>query len=70
MLERALKLQVRIDSFIQEYSDIGEYSLPAADVLSKEDWQVLHTVQELMFPFWLLTMRLESNSPTGSYGTV
>jgi hypothetical protein len=23
-----------------------------------------------MFPFWLLTMRLEGNSPTGSYGTI
>jgi hypothetical protein len=70
MLERALKLRVRIDSFIREYSDVGEYSLPAADILSKEDWHVLQTVQELMFPFWLLTMRLEGNSPTGSHGTI
>jgi hypothetical protein len=44
MLERALKLQVWIDSFIQEYSDVGEYSLPAANILLKEDWRVLQTV--------------------------
>jgi hypothetical protein len=37
MLEQALKLQVQINSFIREYTDIGEYSLPAADILSKED---------------------------------
>jgi hypothetical protein len=37
MLEQALKLRVRIDSFIREYSDVGEYRLPAADILSKDD---------------------------------
>jgi hypothetical protein len=37
MLERALKLRVRIDSFIREYSDTREYHLPTADILSKED---------------------------------
>jgi hypothetical protein len=56
MLERALKLQVRIDSFIREYSNTGEYSLLVANILSKEDWQILQIVQELMFPFWLLTI--------------
>jgi hypothetical protein len=38
MLERVFKLQVRINSFIQEYTDIREYSLLAANILSKEDW--------------------------------
>jgi hypothetical protein len=27
-------------------------------------------VQELIFPFWLLTIRLEGNSPIGSHGTI
>jgi hypothetical protein len=44
--------------------------LPAADILSKEDWQILQTVQELMFPFWLLTLRLEGNASSSSYGTI
>jgi hypothetical protein len=70
MLERALKLRVRIDSFIREYATVGEHHLPTADILSKDDWQTLQIVHELMFPFWLLTLRLEGNAPTGSHGTV
>jgi hypothetical protein len=41
MLERALKLRVRIDSFIREYATVGEHHLPTADILSKDDWQTL-----------------------------
>ena len=37
ILEHVLKLQVWIDSFIQEYSDVREYSLSATNILSKED---------------------------------
>jgi hypothetical protein len=44
MLKQALKLQVQINSFIQEYINLREHSLLAADILSKEDWQVLQTV--------------------------
>jgi hypothetical protein len=44
MLEQALKLRIRINSFIREYTDVGEYSLLAADILSKEDWQTLQTI--------------------------
>jgi hypothetical protein len=51
MLERALKPRVRIDSFIREYSTVGEHHLSTADILSKDDWQTLKTVYELMFPF-------------------
>jgi len=70
MLQRALKLRVRIDSFIREYTDIGEYGLSAADILSKEDWQILQTVHDLMYPFWLLTIKLQGNAPGGSYGSI
>lgn len=40
------------------------------DILFKDDWQALKTVHELMFPFWLLTLQLEGNAPTSSYGTI
>jgi hypothetical protein len=70
MIKRALKLRVRIDSFIREYTDIGDYSLSDADILSKEDWQTLQTIHDLMFPFWLLTMKLQGNAPSGSYGVI
>src|SRR5436305_13053226 len=37
MLKRVLKLRVRIDSFICEYTDVGGYSLSAADVYQKKN---------------------------------
>ena len=70
MLEWALKLHVWIDSFIHEHTDVGGYSLSAADILSKEEWQTLQTIRDLMFPFWLLTLKLQGNAPGGSNGAV
>ncbi len=37
ILKRALKLRVRIDNFIREYSNNEEHHLSASNILSKED---------------------------------
>jgi hypothetical protein len=70
MIQRALKLRPRINLFSIEYLDKDSNALDSSDVLSKDDWATLQTVNDLLQPFWKVTLRLEGHATDGSYGTI
>lgn len=61
MIERALKKQTDIRAFI--FALEGEQDeakrIPAADILSNEDWRVLGEVNAILKPIYLQTMRTQ-----------
>ena len=70
MIQRALKLRPRINLFSIEYLDKDSNALDSSDVLSKDDWATLQTVNDLLQPFWKVTLRLEGHATDGSYRAI
>ena len=70
MIQRALKLRPRINLFCAECSDNDRNALDSSDVLSKDDWTVLQAVNDLLHPFWKVTLRLQGQATDGSYGAI
>ena len=68
MINRALRLRRRIEKFYStKFSK--EKDFPTGDILSENDWDELEIFKNLLHPFYSLTMRLQGNSKTGSYGS-
>ena len=70
MIKRALLLRPRISLFIAEALDKDSNALDSADALSKDDWSTLQIVHDLLQPFWKLTLRLQGQGTSGSYGVI
>ncbi len=68
MINRSLRLRRRIEKLCStKFSK--EKDFPTGDILSKNDWDELEIFKNLLHPFYSLTMRLQGNSKTGSYGS-
>ncbi len=68
MINRALRLRRRIEKFYSTRFS-KEKDFPTGDILSDGDWDELEIFKNLLHPFYLLTIRLQENSKTGSYGS-
>lgn len=68
MINRALRLRRCIENF---YSTkfTKEKDFPIGDIPSETDWDELEIFKNLLHRFYHLTLRLQGNSKTGSYGS-
>ncbi|EGU86081.1 hypothetical protein FOXB_03402, partial [Fusarium oxysporum f. sp. conglutinans Fo5176] len=59
MIERALIKQSELNSFIQDLGLEADASkrVPAADILTSDDWKVLREVSHILEPIYNMTMR-------------
>lgn len=69
MIERALKLHVRIDTYSSQHSKRSSNGSLTDDSLSSDDWHTLTELHEILKPFKEATLLLEGRGGTGSYGT-
>lgn len=68
MIHHALRLRRRVEKFYSiRFSK--EKDFPTSDILSDGDWNELEIFKTLLHPFYILTMRLQGNSKTGSHGS-
>jgi hypothetical protein len=70
MIERALIKQSELNSFIQ---DLGLEAdalkrVPAADILTSDDWKVLREVSHILEPIYNMTMRTQGWGTSGGHG--
>ena len=82
MIDRALKLKDRIDSFCVDHADALHGALkdvPAEeraqrllskDILKKEDWEALLEVKAILTKFWELSVRAEGTKIQGDRGVL
>lgn len=70
MIQRALKLRPRISLFCAEFQDKDNNALDSSDVLSRDDWAMLHAIDGILQPFWKVTLRLQGQAADGSYGAI
>lgn len=68
MMERALKLHVRIDTYCSQHSNRSPNGSLADDCLTGEDWRTLTELHEILKPFKEATLVFEGRGSTGSYG--
>jgi hypothetical protein len=46
------------------------WSAISSDVLSRDDWATLHAVNDILQPFWKVSLRLQGQAADGSYGAI
>jgi hypothetical protein len=70
MVERALLKQSELNSYIQDLGLEAEASkrVPAADVLTSDDWKVLREVRHILEPIYHMTMRTQGWGTSGGHG--
>ncbi|KAM6506810.1 hypothetical protein FALCPG4_19016 [Fusarium falciforme] len=70
MIERALIKQSELNSFIQELGLEADASrrVPAADILTSDDWKVLREVSHILEPIYNMTMRTQGWGTSGGHG--
>ena len=69
MMKRALKLNVRIDTYCSQHSNRSPNGSLADDCLTGEDWRTLTELHEILKPFKEVTLIFEGRGSTGSYGS-
>ncbi|KAF6523209.1 hypothetical protein HZS61_008218 [Fusarium oxysporum f. sp. conglutinans] len=70
MIERALIKQSELNSFIQDLGLEADASkrVPAADILTPDDWKVLREVSHILEPIYNMTMRTQGWGTSGGHG--
>ncbi|SCO91193.1 uncharacterized protein FRV6_15321 [Fusarium oxysporum] len=70
MIERALVKQSELNSFIQDLGLEADASkrVPAADILTSDDWKVLREVSHILEPIYNMTMRTQGWGTSGGHG--
>ncbi|KAM5529114.1 transposase-like protein [Fusarium oxysporum f. sp. phaseoli] len=70
MIERALIKQSELNSFIQGLGLEADASkrVPAADILTSDDWKVLREVSHILEPIYNMTMRTQGWGTSGGHG--
>jgi hypothetical protein len=70
MIERALIKQSELNSFIQDLGLEADASkrVPAADILTSDDWKVLREVSHILEPIYNMTMRTQGWGTSGGHG--
>ncbi len=84
MIERALKLKLQIDRFCTVYGNIihgketskkpqnddNRLYLLKNDMLDKDDQDTLKEIMAILYPFYMLTKRIEGNKLLGDQGVL
>ncbi|KAH7465133.1 hypothetical protein FOMA001_g16915 [Fusarium oxysporum f. sp. matthiolae] len=70
MIERALIKKSELNSFIQDLGLEADASkrVPAADILTSDDWKVLREVSHILEPIYNMTMRTQGWGTSGGHG--
>uniref|UniRef100_A0A0D2XST2 AC transposase n=1 Tax=Fusarium oxysporum (strain Fo5176) TaxID=660025 RepID=A0A0D2XST2_FUSOF len=70
MIERALVKLSELNSFIQDLGLEADASkrVPAADILTSDDWKVLREVSHILEPIYNMTMRTQGWGTSGGHG--
>ncbi|EWZ28025.1 hypothetical protein FOZG_18273 [Fusarium oxysporum Fo47] len=70
MIARAFIKQSELNSFIQDLGLEANASkrVPAADILTSDDWKVLREVSHILEPIYNMTMRTQGWGTSGGHG--